>query len=436
MSFKILSMDGGGAWSLIQARVLMDIYGDIPGHELLRQFDMVIANSGGSLVLASLCNDMKPSEIIEIFANKANREQVFSKLTFWEKLNRRNVFSLSSVLGPKYSAARKWKGLVDILKAKDHFLAANPAVKPVVETPLNELPTLIKKDNLQLLIVGFDYFRKRAVFFRSNENSLTNKFSKYSKISLADAIHASSNAPVNYFDAPAQASVHLAEGSETRTQYYWDGAVSGFNNPVLAGMIEAITNNPDRNKAYCILSLGSGTGSRPAIADYQYSNNPAIKAIYELNKNNPLADTDARVDFLKDIKKMSTSILGDPPDSATFITYAILDPSLSREANLVRINPCINPDKDANGKFILPLVYRNDANGLQKFITLMDMDMDAIEDSEVKLIAEFCDRFMVLDQSPCISNQLIRGDVANGDNYLGQATYKEAKAKWQKCISS
>lgn len=84
MSFKIRSMDGGGAWSLIQARVLMDIYGDIGGHELLRQFDMVIANSGGSLVLACLCNDMKPSEIIKIFANKSNREQVFSKLTFWE----------------------------------------------------------------------------------------------------------------------------------------------------------------------------------------------------------------------------------------------------------------------------------------------------------------------------------------------------------------
>ena len=61
MSYKILSLDGGGSWALVQARVLIDIYGDISGHELLRQFDMAIANSGGSLVLACLCNDMKIS---------------------------------------------------------------------------------------------------------------------------------------------------------------------------------------------------------------------------------------------------------------------------------------------------------------------------------------------------------------------------------------
>ncbi len=46
MPYKILSLDGGGSWSIIQARVLLDIYGDIKGHALLRQFDLVIGNSG------------------------------------------------------------------------------------------------------------------------------------------------------------------------------------------------------------------------------------------------------------------------------------------------------------------------------------------------------------------------------------------------------
>ncbi len=36
MSYKILTLDGGGSWALVQARVLIDIYGDINGHELLR----------------------------------------------------------------------------------------------------------------------------------------------------------------------------------------------------------------------------------------------------------------------------------------------------------------------------------------------------------------------------------------------------------------
>ncbi|MEP6465243.1 MAG: patatin-like phospholipase family protein, partial [Parafilimonas sp.] len=78
MAYKILSLDGGGSWSLIQARVLLDMYGDINGHELLRKFNLAIANSGGSLVLACLCNDMKMSEIINVFQDENLRKQVFS----------------------------------------------------------------------------------------------------------------------------------------------------------------------------------------------------------------------------------------------------------------------------------------------------------------------------------------------------------------------
>ena len=75
MSYKILSLDGGGSWALIQARILQDIYGDIQGHELLRKFDLVIANSGGSLVLACLCNNMRLSEIISVFKTESKRKR-------------------------------------------------------------------------------------------------------------------------------------------------------------------------------------------------------------------------------------------------------------------------------------------------------------------------------------------------------------------------
>jgi len=44
VTHKILSLDGGGSWALIQAKVLHNMYGDITGHELLRKFDMAIAN--------------------------------------------------------------------------------------------------------------------------------------------------------------------------------------------------------------------------------------------------------------------------------------------------------------------------------------------------------------------------------------------------------
>jgi len=436
MSYKILSLDGGGSWALVQARVLLDIYGDIRGHEILRQFDMAIANSGGSLVLACLCTDMKISEIIGVFKNQDEREQVFSSLTLLERLGWHDLASFIKSLGPKYSMKRKLEGLRKILTDKDHLFKEKVISKPVIDTPLNELPAIIKKDTLQILIVGFDYFHERVSFFRSNTKSETDKFSagKFYQVTLAHAIHSSSNAPISYFDAPAEINVSLLNGNDKRTTWYWDGAVSGFNNPVLAGLIEATTNNYKSPQEYSILSLGTGTGSQAIITDYEYSTDPNLKAIYDKNKNNKdFAVTSTSSGFIQDIKKMSESILDDPPDSATFIAYSILDPSLSNTANLVRINPCTRAVfNDSTGLYDAPEVYRNMEGGVQKFIDLMDLGMDAVKDEEVNLIDEMCNYFIVNDNSSSLPNQLIRGDTGS-KIFLGQPTYKEAKAKWATC---
>lgn len=428
MAYKILSLDGGGSWAVIQARVLKDIYGDIRGHELLKKFDLVIANSGGSLVLASLCNDMLISEIISVFEDESKRKQVFSKLNFWEKLNLRNIASLTSVLGPKYSAPRKMQGLHNVLGKYDSLVKAGKINKPIVDTPLNELPGIIGKPGLQIIVVGFDYFKQRASFFRSNPKSLTDVFNngKYYQITLGHAIHSSSNAPVNYFDSPAAVEVKLLNGQDSRKAWYWDGAVSGFNNPVLGGVIEAITNNPGLPlHEYCILSLGTGTGGRAVIADYESSSDPRTASIYQKNKDNKLVLSSSKSSFISDIKKMSTSILGDPPDSATFIAYSILDPTLSNNACVIRINPCIKPVLNPSTlAFEVPGAY---AGNPDDFIKVMDLDMDAVDNDQVSLITQLCSKFIVND-GPCVPNQLIRGDESGP--HLGYSTYHEAKTKW------
>jgi len=427
MSYKLLSLDGGGSWALIQARVLQDLYGDIRGHELLREFDMAIANSGGALVLACLCNDMKINEIISVFEDGEKRKQVFSALSFWEKLKWRNIASsFTRVLGPRYSTERKLEGLRDVLKKADHLFHEKTIERPIIDTPLNQLPLMIKKEKLELIIMGFDYFRRRSSFFRSNSKSVTDKFSEYFEVTLADAIHASSNAPVNYFDAPAAINLSLFNKNDHRKTWYWDGAVGGFNNPVLGGLIEAITNHPEVElQNYCILSIGTSTGSRTVLTDLKYSTDPTMRDIYYKNKNNNLTITDTSSGFLSDVKKLATSILDDPPDFATFIAYSILDPTLTKNrAKLVRINPCITPEKDGNNIYLVPKVYEKHD---KEFIALMDLDMDAVEDDQVKLISDLCDKFIVTTR-PCISNQLIRGD--KNSIHLGQSTYKEAKEQW------
>ena len=60
---NIISLDGGGTWALLQARVLANLYPNQRGHEILSRFDYAFANSGGSIVLGGLLMDLLPSEI-------------------------------------------------------------------------------------------------------------------------------------------------------------------------------------------------------------------------------------------------------------------------------------------------------------------------------------------------------------------------------------
>jgi len=91
----------------------------------------------------------------------------------------------------------------------------------------------------------------------------------------------------------------------------------------------------------------------------------------------------------------------------------------------VRINPCLQPELDAESKkFVVPEVYKHKE---KDFIALVEMDMDATENDQVKLIHDLCDKFITEDKI-ALPNQLIRGKK---DGYhLGYKTYWEAKAAW------
>jgi uncharacterized protein len=44
MEFRILSLDGGGAWALIEVRTLIKLYSETTtGHQILKDFDLVAA---------------------------------------------------------------------------------------------------------------------------------------------------------------------------------------------------------------------------------------------------------------------------------------------------------------------------------------------------------------------------------------------------------
>lgn len=63
--YRILSLDGGGTWALIQVMALQSIYGpDAKGHDVLSHFHLVAANSGGSLTLAGMLENLSLDQIL------------------------------------------------------------------------------------------------------------------------------------------------------------------------------------------------------------------------------------------------------------------------------------------------------------------------------------------------------------------------------------
>lgn len=395
--YRILSLDGGGSWSLIQVRALQEIYGkDIGGHDLLSNFDLVAANSGGSIIAAALAEGLTLSQILDIFNNEANIRNVFVGLPWYKKLH---PLGLAGI-GPRYSTSAKLEGLKGFLpKIKDEELRAIPQI----------ISGNIRKE-VHFLITAFDYDRQRAVFFRSNQGSLSGSFSRQNNIKMVDAIHASSTAPINYFDKPADISDYPVV-SEYRS--FWDGAVGAYNNPVLAAVIEALANGK-KPEDIVVLSIGTGSVFLPLEGEGE-TEHPALMQKREIPS------------LIKDIKKMATSILDDPPDAATFISHVALKNRLPAtehqipvtDGSVIRMNPLIQPIQK-NGKWTVP-------EGLQinDFEALVQMDMDAINQTQIDTIKRFCTAWL----NNGVPNQSIRAN-RNLVCEIGHDRFAMAKENW------
>ncbi|HEY4198805.1 MAG TPA: patatin-like phospholipase family protein [Mucilaginibacter sp.] len=398
MSYKILSLDGGGSWAMMQVMCLQNLYGEhTTGHEVLSKFDLVAGNSGGSLVIAAMAENMKLSDILSLFKDKKIRRSIFKRyLSFW------TPFYKMAGLGPRYRTEKKIESLKKLL----------PEVSSM---DIAELPDFVKKTtgrSPHFFIPAFDYNRKRAIFFRSNlqSNGITGVLAAKlniagvgasPKVTITEAAHASSTAPVNFFNKTAVLS--QCDSS------YWDGAIAGYNNPVLAATVEATINHVPAEEIQ-VLSVGTGTSTLPAgDGDQSFSaKNLQLKLRY-------------REGLFGDVRKLATSIISAPPDAASYIAYTLLNPSHASETNrydrFIRANPQLQPILTANKRWTLP-------GGLteKEFVKLFGMDMDATKEQDVKLIEKYCRKWL----NDKIPNQPIRMD-AHLKNLIGQPDFSSVR---------
>lgn len=386
--YRILSMDGGGTWSIIQIKALKHLFGDLPGREILQKFDLVAANSGGSIVAAGLAENYRPSELEQFFKDPSILNSIYSKLNFRERRFLDRITRLGGI-GPRYSARRKY----------DTFLKLLPQVSSM---PMYEVPALVGGDRpTHFLIVAFDYNRNRAKFFRSDVGSKSRTATMYLKpnsfaektpksdITLTQAIHTSTNAPVNYFDEPALLDYSNPDSGESNR--YWDGAVGGYNNPLLSAIVESVTNGVRLNDIQ-VLSIGTGYISLPIEGSL-----PSTHSF--------LMEKNMSPSFINDVLKMTTAVLGDPPDAATYMSYAIMYPDLPvRSPNFVRLNPTLQAHLSSiDGKLTWTIPEGLTAT---EFEQLTKLDFDATDLKDIELLEHFTNLWLN-DRLP---NQPIRND--------------------------
>jgi hypothetical protein len=394
--FRILSLDGGGAWALIEVMTLIDLYGpDTPGHEVLKEFDLIAGTSGGSIVLGGLAMNMKLRELSDLFFNQKRREQLFVKTSwFTDPLSHLTQFA---GIGPKYDAAAKLTGLKAILGPDGDQLVRDLPAK---------IGAGVRGRKPHLVITAFHYDLNRGVFVRSDQDSRCASFGPHRDFKLAEAIHASSNAPVNYFNAPA----------DIGGDRYWDGAIGGYNNPVHLAALEVV-GNADRyeTKIGEITAVSLGTGS-VALPLGPTGGDP------NLVRPRP-APT-----LTRDLTKLATSIVDDPPDAASFHAHILLGGALPRDEQhpvttgpVVRLSPLLQPFPGTGGR---PWDY---PPGIKEkdFADLCKLDVDAIEQDSVKLI-ECLRKAWHADQA---RNQPIRANGKTLAAEIGHGFYSEAKKR-------
>jgi hypothetical protein len=384
MAHRILPLDGGGAWAILQAMALRDLFGDVPGRQILSQFDLAVANSGGSIVLGGLVENKAPSDIIGLFDQQTNREAIFAKTSLIESL-------LAHIpIFPKYSTAGKLVGLAKIFGA-------------VGAQPLSSLNgyAWIQGPNgqdVKILIVALDYDAMRAQFFRSYD---TRHGATADNVSLVQAVHASSDAPVEFFDAPTQWNGHQ----------YWDGAMAGLNNPLMAGIVDMMGNGVTGND---IVALSIGTGTIKLVPPQAIPPAP-----------NNLAQPLARSSVLADLAKAAGCVTDDPPDMATFAAHVILSSARGGDPTLVgpvvRLSPVVRPILE-DGIWKIPPYL-----DLPQFQALTQLGMDAVEQAQVDLITALGASWL----ADGARNQPIRMRSDDLSSSLGEEFYSAAKARWR-----
>lgn len=224
MTFKILSLDGGGIRGVMAARILQEIEQQIQerkGQSLQEYFDLVAGTSTGSLIAGALIAGMDSNQIINLYKNETL--EIFPYQTRWSTKRLPLIFKYGPS-APKFSN----EGLINVMKK---YLIKN-------QVPI-KIKDVIKP---HILIVAYDMYLDEPCFF-------INHYPRwYSDIPLWEICVSSASAPT-YFP-PYELK------NKGKSCPHIDGGVAA-NNPTLPAIAYGIKLG-HKLEEISVLSIGTG----------------------------------------------------------------------------------------------------------------------------------------------------------------------------------
>lgn len=148
MTFRILSLDGGGIWGIVSSTMLVTLE-KLIGEPINEYFDLVAGTSTGSIVASGLSNGNSPQQLVDLYADKGATIFPYTSLFSPQRLP---VALQYGLLGPKYSP----QGLEQVLKSQ----FGNKKISEITK--------------LKLLIVAYDTLSRQPIFFKSWRSNFIN----------------------------------------------------------------------------------------------------------------------------------------------------------------------------------------------------------------------------------------------------------------------
>jgi uncharacterized protein len=217
MSFKILSLDGGGMRGIISARILQEVERQLQektGKSLSEYFDMIAGTSTGSILTSGIATSKSSQQLINLYKTRG-------KIIFPPSLLPPFLQGISDLFWPsKYTH----EGLIKVLKAELGSIKISEIKRPII------------------LILAYDLLYRNTTFFTNCHPDQGHRW--YDDTPLWEICVSSSSAPT-YFP-PYQLKVYNTQKFGNWSFPHIDGGVSA-NNPSLAAisLVLRISQNPN-----------------------------------------------------------------------------------------------------------------------------------------------------------------------------------------------